>query len=65
MYKNKNKILNGNYDILYIHGIPLSFPLFGTKAKVINHIHGMTNPFLKGSFVHQASYSDAKICYYI
>lgn len=45
MYKNKNKILNGNYDILYIHGIPLSFPLFGTKAKVINHIHGMTNPF--------------------
>jgi glycosyltransferase involved in cell wall biosynthesis len=46
MYINKNKILNEHYDILYIHGIPLSFPLFtNSKTKVINHIHGMTNPF--------------------
>ena len=45
IWKNKKKILRDNYDILYIHGIPLSFPFFNRNVKVVNHIHGMTNPF--------------------
>ena len=45
VFLNKNKILKEDYDVLYIHGIPLSFPFFNKKVKVINHIHGMTNPF--------------------
>ena len=46
IWKMRKEILSNNYDILYIHGIPLSFPFFNTeRTKVVNHIHGMTNPF--------------------
>lgn len=45
IWKNRKIILSQNYDVIYIHGIPLSFPFFGRKIKVVNHIHGMTNPF--------------------
>lgn len=44
IHKNKARIEKENYDILYVHGIPLSFPLFNLGPKVVNHIHGMTNP---------------------
>lgn len=47
IYLHKNEILKNGYDVIYIHGIPLSFPFFNLKnTLVINHIHGMTNPFL-------------------
>lgn len=47
--KAKQIIMEG-YDILYFHGIPLSFPFLKKKnkdklPKVVNHIHGITNPF--------------------
>ena len=46
IWKMRKEILSDNYDILYIHGIPLSFPFFKNKdVKVVNHIHGLTNPF--------------------
>jgi glycosyltransferase involved in cell wall biosynthesis len=43
-------IYSGDYDILYFHGIPLSLPFLIRKRKsknpkVVNHIHGVTNPF--------------------
>ena len=41
----KKSIVNEKYDVLYIHGIPLSFPFFKNNLTVVNHIHGMTNPF--------------------
>lgn len=44
------QILSEGYDILYFHGIPLSFPFLTKKSKetspkIVNHIHGITNPF--------------------
>lgn len=43
------QILSEGYDILYFHGIPLSFPFLkkskGGLPKIVNHIHGITNPF--------------------
>jgi glycosyltransferase involved in cell wall biosynthesis len=44
--KSRQAIESEKYDILYFHGIPLSFPFFNSKSVVVNHIHGMTNPFL-------------------
>lgn len=41
----RKNIISEGYDFLYIHGIPLSFPFFNKNIKVINHVHGMTNPF--------------------
>lgn len=41
----RKALIKENYDVLYIHGLPLSFPFFNKKTKVVNHIHGMTNPF--------------------
>jgi glycosyltransferase involved in cell wall biosynthesis len=41
-------ILSCNYDIIYFHGIPLSLPFLlkkKKKPKIVNHIHGVTNPF--------------------
>jgi glycosyltransferase involved in cell wall biosynthesis len=41
-------ILSEGYDILYFHGIPLAFPFLRKKKdgpKIVNHIHGITNPF--------------------
>lgn len=46
IWRLKREILSFNYDILYIHGIPLSFPFFKQgSTKIVNHIHGLTNPF--------------------
>ncbi|MFC1831334.1 glycosyltransferase [Thermodesulfobacteriota bacterium] len=51
LWRGKKKILKGDYDLLYIHGIPLNLPLLkgrGThnqSPKIINHVHGSTNPF--------------------
>jgi len=46
IWKKQNELLADNYDVLYIHGIPLSFPFFKqNNVAVVNHIHGMTNPF--------------------
>ncbi|MEW6053101.1 MAG: glycosyltransferase family 4 protein [Nitrospirota bacterium] len=44
------QILEEGYDILYFHGIPLSFPFLKKKnekstPKIVNHVHGITNPF--------------------
>lgn len=44
-----NQILSEGYDILYFHGIPLSYPFLKKNKwgfpKIVNHIHGITNPF--------------------
>jgi glycosyltransferase involved in cell wall biosynthesis len=46
IWKMRKEILSDNYDMLYIHGIPLSFPFFKNEnVKVVNHIHGLPNPF--------------------
>lgn len=52
MQLKAKQILSEGYDILYFHGIPLSFPfLFYLKKskerfpKIVNHVHGITNPF--------------------
>jgi glycosyltransferase involved in cell wall biosynthesis len=46
IWSNRKKIIEEKYDILYIHGIPLSFPfLVDNQVKVVNHIHGHSNPF--------------------
>ena len=42
--RNRGAIIRENYDILYFHGIPLSFPFFGRESKVVNHVHGTNNP---------------------
>lgn len=49
VWRSRNKIIKENYDILYIHGIPLSFPFFNKHIKVVNHIHGLNNPFTLSS----------------
>ena len=43
-------LISENYDILYFHGIPLSLPFllrkkFYNVPLIVNHIHGVTNPF--------------------
>lgn len=43
------QILSEGYDILYFHGIPLSFPFLKKKnrqgfPKIVNHLHGIINP---------------------
>lgn len=45
IWKARKIILKEEYDVLYIHGIPLSYPFFNKGPKIVNHIHGMTNPF--------------------
>lgn len=49
IWMSRKEILNENYDVIYIHGIPLTFPFFNKKVKIVNHIHGMTNPFSMAS----------------
>lgn len=44
--KNRNRLLNEGYDGIYIHGIPLNLALPKGGPKRINHVHGLTNPFL-------------------
>lgn len=44
------EILSEAYDIIYFHGIPLSYPFLRKKQrgkcpKIVNHVHGITNPF--------------------
>ncbi len=44
------KILSESYDVIYFHGIPLSYPFLKLKhrrqlPKLVNHVHGLTNPF--------------------
>lgn len=51
IWKSTKKILQEDYDIIYFHGIPLSFPVLrkhtknGGFPKIVNHVHGLTNPF--------------------
>lgn len=49
MQLKAKQILSEGYDILYFHGIPLSFPFLKkskeTSPKIVNHVHGITNPF--------------------
>lgn len=44
--KNRKLLLKEGYDGIYIHGIPLNFALPRGGPKRINHVHGLTNPFL-------------------
>ena len=44
--KNRWLLLKEEYDGLYIHGIPLNIALPWNGPKRINHVHGLTNPFL-------------------
>lgn len=44
--KNRQMLLKENYDGIYIHGIPLNMALPRGGPKRINHVHGLTNPFL-------------------
>ena len=44
--KNRGLLLNEKYDGIYIHGIPLNIALPRGETKHINHVHGLTNPFL-------------------
>ena len=47
LYCNRRQILAEGYDGLYIHGIPLNLGFPGRIGpKRINHVHGLTNPFL-------------------
>lgn len=48
LWRNRKALLDGGYDAIYIHGIPLNLALprrMGGPA-IINHVHGLTNPFL-------------------
>jgi glycosyltransferase involved in cell wall biosynthesis len=43
----RDAVLSEGYDAVYIHGIPLNMALRGRHGpKRINHVHGLTNPFL-------------------
>lgn len=44
--KSRKLLLKEGYDGIYIHGIPLNIALPGGGPKRINHVHGLTNPFL-------------------
>ena len=56
IWKFKKAIIRENYDVLYIHGIPLAFPFFSNKVKVVNHIHGLNNPYTLSSNVFINNY---------
>lgn len=43
---NRRALLQKGYDGIYIHGIPLNLALPRGGPKRINHVHGLTNPFL-------------------
>lgn len=47
LYLHRKRVLARNYDALYFHGVPLNlaFPSRGGPRR-INHVHGLTNPFL-------------------
>lgn len=44
--KNRQMLMNEGYEGIYIHGIPLNVALPKGGPKRINHVHGLTNPFL-------------------
>lgn len=48
LWRNRKALWSGGYEGLYIHGLPLNaaLPLGRPGPKVINHVHGLTNPFL-------------------
>jgi len=47
LYRNRNVIRRERYDAIYIHGVPLNLAIHeGLARKRINHVHGLTNPFL-------------------
>jgi glycosyltransferase involved in cell wall biosynthesis len=48
LWRNREALINGGYDGIYIHGIPLNaaLPRKVDGPKRINHVHGLTNPFL-------------------
>lgn len=47
LWRNRNELLSGGYDAIYIHGIPLNLalPVRVNGMKRINHVHGLNNPF--------------------
>ncbi|MEP4035814.1 glycosyltransferase family 4 protein [Pseudophaeobacter sp.] len=48
LWRNRRALLEAGYDGIYIHGIPLNMalPRRAGGPKRINHVHGLTNPFL-------------------
>lgn len=48
LWRTRKALLTEGYDGIYIHGIPLNtaLPLGAGGPKRINHVHGLTNPFL-------------------
>lgn len=45
--RRRRELLAEDYDAIYIHGIPLNAALpWRMRARRINHVHGLTNPFL-------------------
>ena len=47
LWRNRAALLSEGYDAIYIHGAPLNVALPASSTpKRINHIHGLTNPFL-------------------
>ncbi len=49
IWKNKERILARDYDVLYFHGLPLEIPFLKSKpegVKIVSHVHGITNPFV-------------------
>jgi len=47
LWRSSKTLLDESYDGIYIHGIPLnaSIPV-RARPKLINHVHGLTNPFM-------------------
>jgi glycosyltransferase involved in cell wall biosynthesis len=43
--RNRKLLLREGYDGIYIHGIPLNIALPRGGPKLINHVHGLNNPF--------------------
>jgi glycosyltransferase involved in cell wall biosynthesis len=47
LYRKRREIFAEGYDGIYLHGIPLNLGFPGRIGpKRINHVHGLTNPFL-------------------
>jgi len=48
LWRNRRVLLEADYDGIYVHGIPLNaaLPRHPGGPKRINHVHGLTNPFL-------------------
>lgn len=60
--KNRQLLLKEDYDGIYIHGIPLNIALPHGGPKRINHVHGLTNPFLMHG-TPSVAMRGAAVCY--